>query len=169
MSLVEQEVDVDELVSIIVRMCHVLAKEAGVELIENYNIHDMVVTGDLTRLKQILINIISNAIKFTPKEGTVKVIVGQSAEGELEISVADNGIGIEASKLEAIFEPFVQAEETKTRQYEGAGLGLAIARQLARLHDGDLLITSKPGVGTVAKLILPGSRLIGEQKQTAAA
>ena len=169
MSLVEQEVDVDELVGIIVRMCHVLAKEAGVELVESYDVKGLIVQGDLTRLKQILINIISNAIKFTPKDGTVKILVDQSAEGGLEISVTDNGIGIEASKLTEIFEPFVQAEETKTRQYEGAGLGLAIARELARLHEGDVTLTSEPGVGTIVKLTLPSSRLIGGKKQPAAA
>ncbi|MGI9463053.1 MAG: ATP-binding protein, partial [Aestuariivirgaceae bacterium] len=169
MKLVEQQVDVDELVEIIVRMCQLQAREAGVELCENYKIRGMVLQGDLTRLKQVLINIISNAIKFTPANGKVEVTVGQSVEGEPEITVTDTGIGIEAAKIEAIFEPFVQAEETKTRQYEGAGLGLAISRQLARLHDGDVTLTSEPGKGTVARLTLPKSRLIDTEASEAAA
>ncbi len=169
LNLVEQEVDIDEVVEIVARMCNVLAREAGVELSQTYQARGMVVEGDLTRLKQILINIISNAIKFTPRDGKVGVVVGQSAAGEPEITVTDTGIGIEASKIAAIFEPFVQAEETKARQYEGAGLGLAISRQLARLHGGDVTLISEPGKGTSVKLTLPAARLIGSAVPTEAA
>ena len=83
--------------------------------------------------------------------------------------MTDTGIGIEASKIRAIFEPFVQAEETRTRQYDGVGLGLSISRQLARLHDGDVALVSRSGEGTVAKLSLPAERLIGSAVSNAAA
>lgn len=167
--LVEQEVDVDELVGIIVRMCRIQAREAGVELCETYETRDMLVQGDLTRLKQILVNIISNAIKFTSSGGRVEISIGKNVKGEPEFTVTDTGIGIEASKIRAIFEPFVQAEETTTRQYDGVGLGLSISRQLARLHDGDVTLVSSPGRGTVAKLTLPAARLIGSVVSDAAA
>lgn len=169
MKLVEQEVDVDELVGIIVRMCRIQAREACVDLSEVYQCKGMLVRGDLTRLKQILVNIISNAIKFTPTGGRVEILVGKSAEGEPEFTVTDTGIGVEASKIRAIFEPFVQAEETKARQYDGVGLGLSISRQLARLHDGDVTLVSNPGQGTVARLTLPAARLIGSAVSDAAA
>ncbi|MDH3739975.1 MAG: HAMP domain-containing histidine kinase [Hyphomicrobiales bacterium] len=169
MKLVEQEVDVDELVGIIVKMCQLQARDAHVDLSENYETRGMVVRGDLTRLKQILVNLISNAIKFTPGSGQVEISVGKSAGGGPEFTVTDTGIGIQASKIRAIFEPFVQAEETRTRQYDGVGLGLSISRQLARLHDGDVTLVSEPGLGTVAKLTLPSKRLIGSTASDAAA
>ena len=112
------------------------------------------------RNEQILINITSNAVKFTPKGGSVDVRVAINEQGEPTISVSDTGIGIEQDKIEAIFEPFVQAEESRTRCYEGAGLGLAIARQLARLHKGELVMTSEPGEGTTVTLTLPKRRLL---------
>ncbi len=160
MELIEQEVDIDELVEITTKMCQVQARDALIKLSARYEVRGMLVRGDLTRLRQILVNIIANAIKFTAARGEVEVIVGCTEQGEPEIAVRDTGIGIEPTKLEAIFEPFMQAEQSKTRQYEGAGLGLAISRALARLHDGDVTLVSRPGEGTVATLRLPRSRVV---------
>ncbi len=109
------------------------------------------VLGDPTRLRQIITNLISNAVKFTD-EGGVKVILHMSKTGDeprFAIDVVDNGIGIAADKVEAIFDPFTQADSSTTRKFGGTGLGLAISRDFARLMGGDIVATSKLGKGSV--------------------
>ncbi len=109
------------------------------------------VVGDPTRLRQIVTNLISNAVKFTD-EGGVKVILHMTADGDaprFAIDVVDNGIGIAADKLEAIFDPFTQADSSTTRKFGGTGLGLAISRDFARLMGGDIVATSELGRGSI--------------------
>jgi PAS domain S-box-containing protein len=109
------------------------------------------VLGDPTRLRQIITNLVSNAVKFTDKGG-VEVILHMSAAGEeprFAIDVVDNGIGIPADKVEAIFDPFTQADSSTTRKFGGTGLGLAISRDFARLMGGDIVATSEVGKGSV--------------------
>ena len=118
------------------------------------------VLGDPTRLRQIITNLISNAVKFTD-EGGVKVILHMSAAGDeprFAIDVVDNGIGIPADKVEAIFDPFTQADSSTTRKFGGTGLGLAISRDFARLMGGDIVATSELGKGSVFHASIdPGS------------
>ena len=109
------------------------------------------VLGDPTRLRQIITNLISNAVKFTD-EGGVTVILHMSATGDeprFAIDVVDNGIGIAADKVDAIFDPFTQADSSTTRKFGGTGLGLAISRDFARLMGGDIVATSELGKGSV--------------------
>ncbi len=106
------------------------------------------VLGDAVRLQQILHNLVGNAVKFTPAGGAVTVRASW-ADAVLTVTVGDTGIGIAGDKLEAVFEPFVQADPSTTRRYGGTGLGLPIARRLARLLGGDLKAASEPGVGSV--------------------
>ncbi|MDP7035633.1 MAG: ATP-binding protein [Planctomycetota bacterium] len=113
------------------------------------------VVSDQTRLQQILINLVSNAVKFTDR-GTIKLLsqfTAQNAEKmNWEVQVVDNGIGIEASKQKKIFEMFSQADSSTTRKYGGTGLGLAISKALANLMDGDLQVSSKVGEGSTFTL-----------------
>ena len=110
--------------------------------------------ADPDKARQILINLLSNAIKFTPREGTIKIdCVGD--DSTVTISVADNGDGIPADKLEAIFEPFVQVGREFSTGQSGTGLGLAISRDLARRMGGDITVQSEQGEGSVFSLILP--------------
>ncbi len=111
-------------------------------------------TADPEKLRQILINVLTNAIKFTATGGRLSVTYGRNGD-RVAISVSDTGIGVEAEKIASIFEPFVQVNQLLTRPNEGVGLGLAISRDLARGMGGDLTATSTPGVGSVFTLTLP--------------
>jgi PAS domain S-box-containing protein len=113
-------------------------------------------TADPMRLRQILLNLLSNACKFT-KQGEVTLRVRRAANGNscVAFTVADTGIGMTAEQQSKLFEEFSQAESTTARQYGGTGLGLAIARKLARMMSGDVTVTSEPGKGSAFTVSLP--------------
>lgn len=119
---------------------------------ERGNAVSRVYVGDATRLQQIMANLINNAVKFTPREGQVKVVVDEQREAEdkavVRVSVADTGIGIAKDFLPKVFETFTQQYSQNTTQYKGSGLGLSIARNFARMMDGDITVESTEGVGT---------------------
>ncbi|EAR10029.1 ATP-binding protein [Reinekea blandensis] len=112
------------------------------------------VMADGHKIRQILLNLLSNAFKFT-EHGQIVLAVQKQEDGQFQWRVSDTGIGIPADKLEAIFQSFQQAESDTQRQYGGSGLGLAISRRLAELMGGSLTVTSKPGQGTDFTLTLP--------------
>jgi len=113
-----------------------------------------IIYSDQDKIKQIVINLLSNAAKFT-HEGKITLSVQKRDEGTLNISVADSGIGISEEALGRIFEEFQQADTSTTRKYGGTGLGLAISRNLARLLGGDLTATSELGKGSTFSLTIP--------------
>ncbi len=113
--------------------------------------------GDSMKLRQILLNLVSNACKFTPG-GEVRLVVERRLQGEepwVRIAVRDTGIGMTPEQTERLFQPFTQADETTTRKYGGTGLGLAISRRLARHMGGDIAVESVYGQGTTFTLDLP--------------
>ncbi|MBK5197991.1 MAG: PAS domain S-box protein [Methyloceanibacter sp.] len=110
--------------------------------------------ADKRACKQMLLNVISNAIKFTDPGGWVRVSA-RVVEGSVELVVADNGIGIAELDLPKLGNPFVQANNSYDRSYDGAGLGLSVVKGLARLHDGKLELASTLGQGTTATILLP--------------
>jgi signal transduction histidine kinase/DNA-binding NarL/FixJ family response regulator len=110
--------------------------------------------GDPTRLRQVLYNLISNALKFTER-GEVRVSIGQAGREGLRLSVADTGIGMDPAQLERIFDKFEQADASSTRRYGGTGLGLAICRDLCGLMGGSIAAESEPGRGTRFSVTLP--------------
>ena len=124
------------------------AQEKGIELVVVVGRSVPVeVEGDSTRLKQILINLLANAVKFT-ESGWVKLIVGTEREGVLDFAVCDSGIGIAPDKLSVIFEPFSQADTSTTRQFGGTGLGLSICHSLTTLLGGELKVESRISAGS---------------------
>jgi PAS domain S-box-containing protein len=125
-----------------------------------------VYVGDSVRVRQILYNLVSNALKFTDK-GEVSVTVGRRKDG-LRITVADTGIGIPAHKLASLFQTFEQADASTTRRFGGTGLGLAICRDLASLMGGSIRVDSRPGGGTTFTVVLPIPK-VAESRQTPAA
>jgi adenylate cyclase len=114
-------------------------------------------TADAMRLKQILLNLLSNACKFT-KEGEIALRVRKVADGRdwVELAVADTGIGLTPEQQAKLFQDFTQADSLTARRYGGTGLGLALSRKLARMMGGDVTVTSEPGKGSVFTVRLPG-------------
>jgi signal transduction histidine kinase len=126
------------------------------ELRYSANLADTTVAmyADREKVQQIVVNLLSNAVKFTPRGGRV-AIECETARDAVRIAVRDTGIGIAPDKLESIFEPFVQVESGRNRSHEGVGLGLAIARNLARGMHGDLTVESAVGSGSRFVISLP--------------
>src|SRR5688572_6736965 len=122
------------------------------------------VLADREKLEQVLINLLGNAVKFTPSGGRI-TLSAVSADDRVRLQVSDTGIGIEPAQIGSIFEPFVQLEPALTRTTEGAGLGLAISRELTRGMGGELGVTSTPGEGSTFVVELPraaaGDELVG--------
>jgi two-component system cell cycle sensor histidine kinase PleC len=111
--------------------------------------------ADERALKQVLINLVSNAVKFTPEGGRIQVVGSAARGGGFQISVQDNGPGIPREKLDRIFTPFSQVDNRYDRQAGGTGLGLALIRGLAELHGGRAWLESEPGKGCCAYVVLP--------------
>jgi two-component system cell cycle sensor histidine kinase PleC len=110
---------------------------------------------DSRRIKQVLINLLSNAYKFTPERGKIIVEARRTPEGGATVSVADTGVGMSQDDLAVALRPFGQVKQTHLRAHEGTGLGLPIATALTRQHGGNLKIESEPGMGTTITIVLP--------------
>ncbi len=115
------------------------------------------IMGDSLRLKQILINLLGNAVKFTPENGRIRVEAQMLQQGYAVISVTDTGVGMSPAEVETAMRPFGQIDTAFNKRHEGTGLGLPIAYALARLHGGDLRIDSQKGAGTRVSIILPAA------------
>ena len=115
---------------------------------------ELAVLADEDKTRQILLNLITNALKHTPAASSIDVSVANATRDRVDIAVADNGSGINPERLERVFEPFFQAGGALNRPVEGLGLGLTIARELARGMGADLTVTSRVGVGTTFTLSL---------------
>ncbi len=164
--LSEQEVYLREMADMMLRQMRMDERAAGLELKLDAP-EEIVVRADLGRLKQVLSNLLVNAIKFTP-EGSVTVEIGRTEEGAARVSVVDTGPGISEEDMKTIFEPFCQAGNTLTRRQDGIGLGLSIARSLVRLHGGDLTLSTRPEGGLAASFTLPAERVLDEDDAAAA-
>lgn len=155
----DQDNDMAELIEIALKICRDHATASGISLV-GHVADNVLVKGDLTRLKQVILNLLTNAIKFSPQGGVVHVSMDRGQQGALVISVRDAGIGISDADAERVFEPFVQGEGGSNRRFNGLGLGLAISRKIARLHGGDVTLKGLTGGGAEARLILPAARVV---------
>ncbi len=135
------------------------AAEAGVSVDALPRSKLPTIRGDTTKLRQIFINLLSNAVKFTPPGGSVTVSARRGPDGALTVLVADTGIGMTETETAIALEPFGQVENTLARSYDGTGLGLPLARQMAELHGGRLNIRSLKGTGTTVEVWLPPDRV----------
>ncbi|MEH6629518.1 MAG: ATP-binding protein [Halopseudomonas aestusnigri] len=114
--------------------------------------------GDNTRLRQLLLNLLSNSVKFTPEGGVVVLSAGVNEKSQIEIVVEDNGIGIPEKKIQEVLKPFIQVDSHLTRQHEGTGLGLPLSKTFMELHDGELILESELNKGTKVTMIFPRER-----------
>ena len=135
------------------------AENRGVALSTTPEGTDISLYADETALKQILLNILSNAIKFTPKGGSVWFVRTLDADGSLTLTVTDSGIGMTEEEIGQALEPFRQVQNGLFSHREGTGLGLPLAAQLTELHGGTLTIESHPGQGTTVSVHFPASRV----------
>ena len=148
-----EDFDAAEAVTSVLRLARVQADQGGVQLRGVLPRGPLEVTADRRALKQMVLNLVGNALKFTPRGGSVTV-TAQAAGGMLEIAVADTGVGIAAEDLGRIGRPYEQAGNADQKA-AGTGLGLSLVRAFAQLHGGDLYLESALGEGTVATLRLP--------------
>ncbi|MGB8275163.1 MAG: ATP-binding protein [Alphaproteobacteria bacterium] len=157
----ETEIEVDAVIVPALRLIAERAREGEVEIVYEERRDLPLLYCDARRAKQMVLNLVSNAVKFTPNGGRVTVDV-RLAEGGLAITVADTGIGIPADKIGKLFTPFSQVDARLSRKYEGTGLGLSLTKGLVELHGGEISIESAPGRGTRATLWFPGERLVNQ-------
>jgi len=116
--------------------------------------------GDERKIKQVLLNLISNSVKFTPAGGTIELSARFDRTNGLVLTVADTGIGIPQADLDRVLEPFEKADSSTSRQHAGTGLGLPLVRAMIELHGGTVTLNSTLGVGTRVILTLPAERLV---------
>jgi two-component system sensor histidine kinase VicK len=119
---------------------------------------------DRDKIDQVLDNLMSNAIKYTPEQGRIQLSVYPQDEHFIEICVEDNGIGIPKKDLTRIFERFYRVDKARSRNMGGTGLGLSIAREIVKIHGGELMLESEYGKGTKAKFTLPQNKIEGDYK-----
>ncbi|WP_373084959.1 PAS domain-containing sensor histidine kinase [Sneathiella sp.] len=158
--LAEMKIDLATVVRSCFRMLSVKATDSGVTLIDAMPDDLPVFLGDETRLKQVIANLISNAIKFTNNGGTITVAAELQSDGGFMVSVSDTGIGIAEKDIARVLDRFGQVQTTYARNNDGAGLGLTLVQMLVEIHDGRFTLESEVGVGTVCTLRFPPERTI---------
>ncbi|HEX6981085.1 MAG TPA: PAS domain-containing protein [Alphaproteobacteria bacterium] len=158
--LIEETVELPS----IVKGCFLLlaerAQSGDVALIQRLPEDVPVLRADPRKIKQILLNLLANAVKFTPAGGSVTVTAAREPDGGIALSVTDTGIGIDPEHFERVMAPFGQVDSGLGRKYEGTGLGLPLARAFTELHGGKLELASSPGEGTRVTIRLPKARVI---------
>ena len=155
LELREEDVDIARVIDLSSTIVREMADKAGV----NYDVTmvDVLprVRADSAKLRQILINLLGNAVKFTPSGGKVSLSAEATPDGGLQFRIADTGIGIPSDKIDVAMAPFGQVDSRLARKYEGTGLGLPLTRRLVEIHGGTFDLSSEPGRGTVVTVRLP--------------
>ncbi|MBU2531826.1 MAG: HAMP domain-containing histidine kinase [Alphaproteobacteria bacterium] len=159
-TLDNREISVERIIEDAIDQLANQAREAEIVLSCEAGDHLPRVRGDEVKLTQILVNIISNAIKFTHAGGKVSVSAQRTQNAGVTIFVRDTGVGMTDEEIEVALRPFGQVDGSRSRWREGTGLGLPIARALIELHGGDLRISSRPGRGTEVAIFLPAAHLV---------
>jgi len=147
-----EEFKLNDVISEVIETVSPAVNEKGLELLTNVP-EGIMLYSDERRIKQVIMNLVSNAVKFT-EQGSVKITARVLEEEKLELSVIDTGIGMEKEGLSKLFAPFQQIEESLTKQYEGTGLGLYLSRKLADLLNGEIRVKSEYGRGSEFTFVL---------------
>ena len=162
LQLNEEDLDVRALMLECVQLMEPMAAKAGVKV--DIDIAELpALFADGRRMRQVLLNLLSNAVKFTPEGGLIKLSAGCEADG-MWLKVRDTGIGMKVGDIPKALELFGQIDSALSRRYEGTGLGLPLTRNLVEMHDGKLTLESIHGMGTMATVVLPASRLRKQSK-----
>ncbi|AZL15103.1 sensor histidine kinase [Rickettsiales endosymbiont of Stachyamoeba lipophora] len=147
------QVDATKMVKQCLRIMIAKAQEAKVNLSDLTADKHFTIFADPKRLKQVILNVLSNSVKFTPENGTIEVsLESQTDEGKVQIVMRDSGIGIEAKDIAKVLSPFGQVDSKHARKYDGTGLGLPLSKKLVELMNGKFHIDSEVGIGTTVKL-----------------
>lgn len=160
LAMAEEVVDIAALAQGVARVMAVTASSASLSLTLELPEPLPRLLGDALRLRQVLLNLVANAIKFTPPGGQVRLTAALDAEGGLVLGVIDTGIGMEETDIPRAFEPFSQLDSSLARRFSGSGLGLHLSRALAEAQGFELALRSVPGQGTTATLRIPRDRLL---------
>jgi cell cycle sensor histidine kinase DivJ len=160
LDLYEEEARLAHIVAEALLMIEPRALSKGVELRVELQDPDLRLFVDIRRVKQILINLLANAIKFTPKRGVISIESYIVEGGTLLISVSDTVVGMKSEDIDRALQPFVQVDAVLTRRHEGMGLGLPLSVRLVELHGGNMEIDSELGQGTTVTLRLPPERVV---------
>jgi PAS domain S-box-containing protein len=158
LELREQVVDIRSAIETCLRLMMARAEKAQVELVSNIDAGQPGLYADERKFKQILLNLLSNSVKFTPEGGQVMTTAKLDSAGRFVLCVADTGIGIAPEDMEAALSAFRQVDSSLSRKYEGTGLGLPLTKALVELHGGAFEIESEPGRGTTVTITFPADR-----------
>ncbi|UGV41159.1 PAS domain S-box protein [Methanococcoides orientis] len=131
-----------------------LAKKKEIDLKCSSNIEDSIIVADVLKFKQIIYNLVSNAIKFTNKGGSVTIGLDRSDE-QISIFVEDNGLGISQNDQKKLFDPFIQVDSSLSKEYSGTGLGLVLTKYFVEMHGGDVWVDSEVGKGSTFGFSIP--------------
>jgi len=159
-------VEVEPLVSACIAMLSPRAQEAGIEIVAEVAGQLPTLLADERKLRQALLNLVTNGIKFTPPQGQVRVSA-RMVGGNLRIEVADTGIGITKEDMPKALSPFGQIDSPLSRRHAGTGLGLPLTKRLIEAHGARFSIESEFGAGTVVTLDFPPARLVAPPGQAA--
>ena len=160
LKLKERATDIAEVAEQCLSMMRDTIKQQGLDLSVRFPTDGPLLWADARLVKQMLINLLGNAVKFTPEGGAIAIEAGVNAQGGYTLSVADTGIGIAPEHLATVLEPFGQVESAMNRSHAGTGLGLPLVNAMVELHGGSLSLDSAPGVGTTVTLRFPPERVL---------
>jgi len=163
LELIEEKVDMGEIVNESVRIMNGKIRSKGIHVVMAIEPSLPCLWGDKRKVRQVIINLLSNSVKFTPENGTITVAVRLDQHNNMNLIVADTGIGIAENDISKALSVFGQVHRSKS--HEGTGLGLPLCKMYAELHDGKLLLTSKLGEGTTVRVIFPHQRLLPNKKE----
>ncbi len=169
LKIVEEDVDLVDLLEQCCRLLREHAAENGLRLSLQSDDVRPILRADPRMLKQVAINLLGNAIKFTQSGGSVNISVSAKSGEGCTIRFTDTGIGIAEENLQKVLEPFVQVESTFARKYGGTGLGLPLVKRIIELHEGEVSVASTLGSGTTVTIDLPASRLVRLADQSSGA
>ena len=160
LEIVDEKVDLAALLQDCVELLTLRAEHSGISLESAVQPPLPRLLADPRRLRQVMLNVLSNAIKFTPSGGRIEISTERRTPGELVVSVRDTGIGMAEDEIPVAMEYFGQADSSHSRTTEGTGIGLPFTALLMQLHGGAIHIDSAPGQGTLVTLHFPASRVI---------